>query len=271
MKTSNDKKRIGFYQNFDLNDNFDKEKISLYTDYLISWIKTMVNKAKAKGVIFGLSGGIDSALIAALSQKAFPENHLAVIMPIDSMKHEENDLKAIEKNLNLKTKTINLEKTFLSLNQEYGDLSLLAKSNIKPRLRMTTLYALAQNLNYLVLGTDNFDEYFIGYFTKFGDGGADLLPISHLLKSEVKAMAQFLNVPNSVITKKPSAGLWENQSDEDELGFTYHELDNYLIGNDVEQKTKEKIEKLHVNSQHKRDHIYRPLSIEEFLNQKGEK
>jgi NAD+ synthase len=103
-------------------------------------------------------------------------------------------------------------------------------ANIKPRLRMATLYFVANSLNYLVAGTGNRSELTIGYFTKYGDGGVDLLPIGHLLKSDVRSLARELGIPQSIIDKAPSAGLWIGQTDEEEMGFTYADLENYLTG-----------------------------------------
>ena len=118
---------------------------------------------------------------------------------------------------------------------------------------MTTLYSMAQTHNYLVLGTDNADEWHIGYFTKFGDGGVDLLPIVHLLKREVREGAKLLGVPNSIINRAPTASLWENQTDEAEIGFGYDLIDDYLAGKLVENNVKERVDYLHKISQHKRN------------------
>lgn len=257
-------KRIGI-----LNDFSSKEHIEKYINYLVNWIKEKVSLAHAKGTIFGLSGGIDSALISVLCKKAFPDNSLGLIMPIDSMKHKDSDISSLIKAFNLTTKTIDLKLTFNTINKAIKVKNNLALSNIKPRLRMTTLYAYAQELNYLVVGTDNEDEYFIGYFTKYGDGGVDLLPIVHLLKSEVRILAKYLEIPQSIIDKKPSAGLWEGQNDEDELGFSYQDLDNFIAMDydKINKNTKEKIERMHVNSEHKRNVPTKPLTIEEFFQE----
>jgi len=130
----------------------------------------------------------------------------------------------------------------------------LPLANTKPRLRMTTLFFVANSLNYLVAGTGNRSEIAIGYYTKYGDGGVDLLPIGKLLKSEVRAMARELDVPERVITKAPSAGLWLGQTDEQEMGFTYADLEHYLMdGPDaVSPALAMRIERLMRTSDHKR-------------------
>jgi NAD+ synthase len=135
-------------------------------------------------------------------------------------------------------------------------------ANVKPRLRMTTLYFVANALNYLVVGTGNRSELTIGYFTKYGDGGVDLLPLATLLKSEVRAMAKELGVPDSIIEKAPSAGLWLGQADEDEMGFTYAELENYLTNGPetVSPALAMRIERLVRGSDHKRSPIPTPSS-----------
>ncbi|MBG0730886.1 NAD(+) synthase [Mycoplasma sp. 'Moose RK'] len=237
------------------------EKLELikYFDYLVDWIKQETQKAQKKGVIFGLSGGVDSALVATLAQKAFPENHLAVIMPIIDMQKNLNDIDLLIKKFAIKNKKIALDSTFNSLKSELNLGNKLAVSNIQPRLRMTTLYALAQELDYLVLGTDNYSEMFLGYFTKYGDGGADLLPIVNLTKMQVFAMAKAIGIPDEIIRKKPSANLWEDQSDEDELGFGYQDLEFYFENpNQVDKKIVQKIVNLHTLSNHKRLPIPKP-------------
>ncbi|WP_406616943.1 NAD(+) synthase [Mycoplasmopsis adleri] len=263
------KERKGLrYQN-DLNSPFDENKVEEYANYLVNWIKEKTLAAKCKGCVVGISGGIDSALVCALSKKAFPNNTLGIVMPIDNMSHDANDINLLSGALDLEFKEVNLKNTFLEIQKACDDeiTNLMSLSNIKPRLRMTTLYAYAQQNNYLVLGTDNEDEYFIGYFTKYGDGGVDLLPISQLLKSEVRALAKHLNIPQSIINKTPSAGLWDGQSDEKELGFSYDDLDNYLINNtsEIDKDKLAKIKRMHSISKHKRLSPPKPLSIEKYF------
>lgn len=248
---------------------FNKEVALEYIDTIVNFLKEKVKESNSKGLIVGISGGIDSALVYALAKKAFPKDALGVIMPIDKMEHDLAHINELEKSMNTKFITINIKETFDAILDTLKVEDKMSISNIKPRLRMTTLYAIAQSKKYLVCGTDNKDEYFIGYFTKYGDGGVDLLPIVHLTKSEVKYLSKLLNVPESIINKKPSAGLWEGQSDEDELGFSYDDLDFYLdhINNNViinkylDKNVIEKIERMHKNSEHKRQSAYKPLDI----------
>jgi NAD+ synthase len=139
----------------------------------------------------------------------------------------------------------------------------LALANAKPRLRMVTLYYYAAQNNYLVLGTDNWSELKVGYFTKYGDGGIDLTILGRLVKSEVRELAHHLGVPQNIIDKKPSAGLWENQTDEGEMGLTYEELDQYILTGKAEPETKERIENLSAKNNHKLDPI--PIPPREIL------
>src|SRR5699024_6325417 len=149
-----------------------------------------------------------------------------------------------------------LSETISSLKQFqlFSDDKLkLTDANLRARLRMSTLYAVASQLNYLVVGTDNAAEWHTGYFTKYGDGGVDIQPIIDLTKREVGEMARYLKVPESVIDKPPSADLWEGQTDESELGTTYQAIDDFLDGKPVSNKDKQVIEKLHQKTKHKRN------------------
>ena len=149
-------------------------------------------------------------------------------------------------------KKVDLNGGFDALIQTFEKTSVeMAASNIKPRLRMITLYYYAQNNGYMVLSGSNRSEFMTGYFTKYGDSGADLMPLLNLYKTDIFEMAKVLRVPDIIINKKPSAGLWEGQTDEDEFGFTYEELDNYLMNNS-ETKSKDLIDKKIRQSEHKR-------------------
>ena len=129
----------------------------------------------------------------------------------------------------------------------------MAKANIKPRLRMTTLYYYAGLYNFLVVGAENKSELTVGYFTKYGDGGADLWPIGDLVKRQVRELASYLGIPQRIIDKEPAAGLWSGQTDEQEMGITYDELDTYILNGETSNKLiKDRIEKLNKRSEHKR-------------------
>ncbi|AOG60252.1 NH(3)-dependent NAD(+) synthetase [Spiroplasma helicoides] len=233
-----------------------------YLDYLVEWMKEEVKKTNQKGVIIGISGGIDSAVVAALAQKAFPNDYLAVWMPCGSSDLDEKCRQDLVKTFNLKNVSVDLKPVFeslkLSLENSGIKQSDLALANSKARLRMTTLYSMAQTHSYLVLGTDNADEWHIGYFTKFGDGGVDLLPIVHLLKREVREAARILGVPDSIINRAPTASLWENQTDEAEIGFSYDLIDDYISGKSVPEDVKKRVDYLHKISEHKRSSAPKP-------------
>jgi len=225
---------------------------------LCVWIEDKVTEAKAKGVVFGLSGGIDSAVVAALSIRIFPQNTLAIIMPCHSLEADINDALSFIKKFNIPYKIIDLSKvydSFLHLlnNEKKGKSIKLAEANIKPRLRMTNLYYFANKLNYLVVGTGNKSELMIGYFTKYGDGGTDILPLGNLVKNQVRELAEYLDIPKEIINKPPSAGLWKGQTDEEEIGISYEQLDKYLRTGKLNNKIIEKeIQDKIAKSAHKR-------------------
>ncbi|MCC7573636.1 MAG: NAD(+) synthase [Candidatus Methanofastidiosum sp.] len=223
---------------------------------LSDWLKNEVISGGGKGVVFGLSGGIDSTVTAYLCKMAFPDNSLGLIIPCHSNKADIDDAKSVAKEISLKYETVNLDKVYNTLLESFGhmrddrDLSL---ANIKPRLRMTTLYYYANKLSYFVVGTGNKSELTLGYFTKYGDGGCDLLPLGNLTKRNVYSLAKTLKVSERIIQKPPSAGLWKGQTDEGELGVTYQEIDNYIEGKTVSEGVKTKIEEMIEKSEHKRN------------------
>ncbi len=204
---------------------------------------------------------MDSAVIAFLIKRAFPENTISVIMPIKSNPVDIEHAKETNKTCGIKELTIDLteihEQMFNQIKQQIAvdfneDNARLADANLRARLRMSTLYTVATNYNYLVVGTDNAAEWYTGYFTKYGDGGVDLLPIVDLTKEEVREMATYLGVPKAVIDKEPSADLWEGQTDEKEMGTTYERIDAFLRGETIPEKDRNLIEKMHVRTEHKR-------------------
>lgn len=211
---------------------------------MAGWLREQVTAAGARGIVVGLSGGVDSAVVARVAQMSMGDAVVAVIMPAHSDPQDEQDARLVAERFTLPTMTVDLAEPYDALLAQVqrglqplpggasttaGDAAYrLALANIKPRLRMATLYVVANRLNYLVAGTGNRSEISIGYYTKYGDGGVDLLPLGSLLKSDVRALARELDVPTRIIDKAPSAGLWLGQTDEGEMGFTYAELERYL-------------------------------------------
>ena len=229
---------------------------------IVLWLRERVKEAGAKGLVFGLSGGIDSACVGVLSKKAFEDDCLGLIMPCESHIEDENMALLVANKFSIPIKKISLDKQFKEL------LKILPSSdnhisiaNIKPRLRMLTLYYFASNYNYLVAGTDNKTEAMLGYYTKYGDGGVDILPIGNMFKTQVRELARELDGPPEIIGRKPSAGLWPEQFDEDEIGLSYDEIDTILkaieTGNteDIDKTKLERIKGIISKSQHKRDTI----------------
>ncbi|UUD37122.1 NAD+ synthetase [Mycoplasmopsis californica] len=243
-----------------------------YIDYLVNWMQEKVQSSNSKGVVIGISGGIDSALTLALAKLAFKNNIKAISMPINSLnKTHGNDINLLSKKFNISIENIDLSLEYNNLLLNLKLTNNAAKINIMPRLRMMILYAIAQENNYLVCGTDNYDEWYTGYFTKHGDGAADMFPLGNLLKSEVRLLAKYLEVPDSIINKKPSADLWNSQTDEEEMQISYKKLDLYLMDEKTNLSENEinRIKYLHNISEHKRQMAHRPKTIFEVINKKG--
>jgi NAD+ synthase len=225
---------------------------------LVSWIKSEVLSAGASGVVFGMSGGVDSSVIAVLCGKTFPDSCLGIIMPCHSDNIDREHAELVAAKFNLPIKVVGLDGILGNLIKllpgDSYDVSTerLSEANLKPRLRMLTLYYFSNRLNYIVVGTGNRCEIFVGYFTKYGDGGVDILPLGNLVKGQVQELADYLGIPREIIDKAPTAGLWSGQTDEKEMGFTYRELDHYLLTGEAEDAVKKKIELLVKRSSHKR-------------------
>ena len=197
-------------------------------DDIADWIRTVVHDAGADGVVIGLSGGLDSSVTAALAHRSLSDNVLAAILPCESDPADADDARLVASAFGIQTTEIDLTPAYRALIAVLPDAVDLVRANIKPRLRMTAMYYLAASRNSLVCGASNRSERMIGYFTKHGDGAADILPIGALLKFEVRQLARDLGIPTRIISKPPSAGLWPGQTDEGEMGMTYGLLDAAL-------------------------------------------
>ena len=237
-------------------------------DKIAKWLRARAEDAGARGFVFGLSGGIDSAVVGRLCQMASPQRVLAVLLPCYSHPQDEEDARLVATAFNIPVVRVDLgdafdaltgalQKAIKGLPTHVDSIDIkqqMPEANVKPRLRMASLYFIANSLNYLVVGTGNRSELTLGYFTKYGDGGVDVLPIGGLMKSEVRALGRELGVPDRVIDKPPTAGLWMGQTDEEEMGFTYDTLEAYLRSgpSGVSTKVAERIDRLQKVSAHKR-------------------
>ena len=236
-------------------------------EYLLEiekFLQEYLESSHCKGYVLGLSGGVDSSLVAAIARKAVGKDKLhCYAIDIDSNQADVEDAKKVAEELDLNLEVINLSDTYHSYLEKLDgeDFIRLTKSNLKVRMRMVALFAYAQEHSSLVLGTDNMDERYVGYFTKYGDGAADLLPIVYLTKHEVRKAAELYGLSSILANRVPSAGLFEGQTDETEMGVTYEDLDNFLLGKEVNPKAKDRIEYLHKISEHKRKDIPTPIGF----------
>ena len=225
------------------------------TEARVNFIREKMSEAHVSGLVFGNSGGKDSALVGILCAKAC-ENLLAVAMPCNSRRNYGEDLddaKRLANAFGIEMITVDLTETRNKIISAMDvKLSDAAKANIAPRLRMTTLYSIAQTRNALVVGTGNRSENYMGYFTKWGDGAYDINPIADLTATEVFEFLRYLKAPESIINKAPSAGLFEGQTDEREMGVTYKAIDEFITTGETDPASKDIIERYHRVSEHKR-------------------
>ena len=227
------------------------------TEKRIQFIRQALADAHADGILFGNSGGKDSALVGILCKMAC-ENTEGIIMPCSSKRNftiDKDDGMEVANQFGIKTRVLDLtaQKELAMENlSAIATLSDAAIANIAPRLRMISLYAVAASENRLVAGTGNASEFYMGYFTKWGDGAYDLNPIADLTATEIFEFLRYLKAPEAVITKAPSAGLFEGQTDEEDMGVTYAAIDKYITTGQANEKDKAIIDRYHARSDHKR-------------------
>ncbi len=224
-----------------------------------AWLRAYAQEAGMEGYVVGLSGGIDSTLAAALAVRAVGvEGVLGVLLPCHSQPEDAGFARMAADWLGIERLTVPLDAAFDAMLAALPPGTTMADANVKPRLRMTALYHVAQSRRRLVLGTGNKSELMIGYFTKYGDGGVDLEPLGDLYKTEVRELARRLGLPQPIIERPPTAGLWPGQTDEDELGICYDELDAILMALEAGEEPQAPPEKvarvkaLMARSEHKR-------------------
>ncbi len=199
------------------------------SDRISHWMRQQVENAGSAGILVGLSGGIDSAVVAVLAKRAMGEHVLALLMPCHSLVEDERDALTVTDTFDIRQERVDLSPVYDAFLRELPDGSEMCRANLKPRLRMAALYYFANKFNYLVAGTSNKSERLMGYFTKYGDGGVDFLPLGDLIKSQVRKLAEELKIPPRIIDRPPSAGLWAGQTDEDEMNIRYKDLDRIIV------------------------------------------
>ena len=212
-------------------------------EHLVNFIKRSVKNAGAKGAVIGLSGGLDSAVVTKLAVDALgAENVLNVFMPSRVTPHKDYRITSELSDLwGTEFRIIDIQPAVDALTYvlQSEELSLMERGNVSARCRMIVLYNIARKMEYLVLGTSNQSELMTGYFTKHGDGACDVTPLANVYKTQVKQIGKMLKIPEEVLTRPPTAGFWEEQTDEDELGITYDKLDQILYDFENDRTDKE--------------------------------
>ena len=204
----------------------------------VEFIKSVLADSGAKGIVYGNSGGKDSALVGILC-KAACENTVGIIMPCSTKRNYDEDAvdaKEVAQQYSIETRTVDLtpvKEAEINALAGITELNNSALSNMAPRIRMLTLYAIAASENRLVAGTGNRSEAYVGYFTKWGDGAHDFNPIADLTVTEIYEFLRHLHAPEFIIKKAPSAALFDGQTDESEMGVTYAELDAHISGKHI--------------------------------------
>ena len=234
-----------------------------YLKEIEKFLKEYLEEAHSDKYIIGVSGGVDSSLCAAILKSAVGKEKVhCLILPIDSSKADTEDGLTLVKDLDLPYDVIDTTEAFNAYKKEFAkngiELDRSTLGNLKARMRMSILYAVAQKERGLVVGTDNADERYVGYYTKHGDGACDILPIAHLVKGEVVEAAKIYGIREHLAERVPTAGLFEGQTDEMELDVKYQELDAYILGKEISEASKKRIDYLHKISAHKRNPIPTP-------------
>ena len=232
-------------------------KLEQYIKDIEKFLKDYLNDSHMEKYILGISGGVDSSLCAVLAKNAVGKERLhCVIIPIESLPEDEEDALKLASEYDLNYTIIDASESFREHVKEFQrnglELDKSTLGNLKARMRMSILYAIAQHEKGLVIGTDNADERYVGYYTKWGDGACDILPIAHLVKSEVVEASKILGMSSALAERVPSAGLYQGQTDEKELGVSYKELDDFVLGKKVSPVARKRIQHLHKVSAHKR-------------------
>jgi len=217
-----------------------------------SFIRHHLEDSGARGIVLGMSGGLDSSLVAKLCADAIgPRNVLGLFLPEKSgSSPDEKDAKAWAKQLGIEFRTIPIGSIVDAAAKQLGvpREDRIGLGNVKARVRMIALYQVARAESRLVIGTGNKSEYAVGYTTKFGDAASDYAPIGDLYKTQVFEMARHLGLPRAILEKVPTAGLWSGQTDEGELGISYDELDRILLGIELQLHTEEIAERAQVTA-----------------------
>lgn len=214
---------------------FDREELPLIEKIIVESIKTRVKKSGAKGGVVAFSGGVDSSLVLCLARKALGKNLIALIIPEKGVTPEKDlrDAFKLVKKLKVDFEVLEINKFVKEFSEALKRGTKREKEysvyNLKPRVRMIMNYMYANTLNYLVIGTSNKTELLLGYGTKYGDLAADIYPIGDLYKTQVWQIAEYVGIPTSIVKKVPSAGLWKGQTDEEEIGYTYNQIDSVLF------------------------------------------
>ncbi|MGZ7048696.1 MAG: NAD+ synthase [Methanobacterium sp.] len=243
---------------------FPKLNAEKSVDEICNFIKSKLKESKTDGLVIGLSGGLDSSTVAYLSAKIIDgDKILGLVLPSETTSSEDiEDAINVAKILGIKYKIINIDDLIAPFPKICPECSKshLANGNLKARIRMMVLYYHSNSMNRLVAGTGNRTELLVGYFTKYGDGGVDILPIGGLYKTEVREISKYLGIPKNIIEKAPTAGLWSNQTDEEELGIKYELLDKILyLMVDKKQNTEEVSKRLKISH----DEVLRIKKMEE--------